>query len=260
MASKNPVYLANVLLIVKKTISLANQPPLSGADLGDRTADWMEELEPEVPMEFLPECFKVAKNNHASTFPINCHEIISAWRDTIKPRMENEKLDIQRKAEADNPVLRCIQKHRHINDEGETVIDLFESGTDDIAPCYFCRATDYENWKKTQIALYGQVKDFIRPSEQSKKGDAMTNVFEMFRKQPEEILSLEEIAELQSEHNALVCQIVDDPKTQKDLIIIFDEGANCFKHPESAYQTYRAKDIRRKIESYKKIVSGNEAA
>ncbi len=161
LASKNPAYLANVLLIVKKTISLANQPPLAPADLGDRTADWMEELEPEIPLDLLPQTFTLARRNHSGSYPINCLEILDAWKANKADLRQKEE---KRKAEAaqTDPVLNCANKDRHLNAEGTVkIVNLFDTSQDEIVPCQYCRFPDYEKWRKTQVALYGEHKPLV---------------------------------------------------------------------------------------------------
>ncbi len=69
-AQRNKVYLANVMLLIKKTNNWANLPPLSEVDLGERAKDWQDELEIEVPLDRLPDALARARHNHATLFPI----------------------------------------------------------------------------------------------------------------------------------------------------------------------------------------------
>lgn len=89
----NKTYLANLMIIVRKTCSLANHPPLSEIEIGQRALDWMqslEKLDPPIPEERFEEVFNLAFQLHEGTFAINAHEMVNAWRQIQE--IEKEEL------------------------------------------------------------------------------------------------------------------------------------------------------------------------
>ena len=68
----------------------------------------------------------------------------------------------------------------------------------------------------------------------------------------------EEIAALMTEYDDLAGELVPDTEARRTLYIVWDAGAEVFKHPHSAAVLYSPADVRKKIENYKKILSGRE--
>lgn len=135
---RNKVYLANCIELVDKTIRLANQPPLDTHDSVRRAAEWHDALEPNIPLERLPEVFTKALSTHASTFPINAFEMLSAWN-----QIRSEYAERMRKQREENPVLFCDMKVNHINEHGDVEIAL--GGVKEVVvPCQFCRRNAYD--------------------------------------------------------------------------------------------------------------------
>jgi hypothetical protein len=67
-------------------------------------------------------------------------------------------------------------------------------------------------------------------------------------------LTPEECAPICDEYNDLVNELVDDVESIKRLRIIFDEGANRFRHPRTAARLYTLADMQRQIADYKKVL------
>ena len=102
---RNKVYLANTMILVKKTLSLANQPPLAERDLAERAKDWQDALEENVPVERLPDAFTRALKNHNSTFPINAFGILAAWNELDAEEREEKSRAVPGSSEAGRVVL-----------------------------------------------------------------------------------------------------------------------------------------------------------
>jgi len=65
--------------IIRRTLDLANQPPLSDEVLESRAESWAETLFNAVPEERLAEAFKRAIADHDSTFPMSAYELKTAY-------------------------------------------------------------------------------------------------------------------------------------------------------------------------------------
>ncbi len=78
--SRNKKYLAETAELVRRTLSLSNQPSLTEQELGQRAMDWQDALEGIVPVNKLQDAFKAALQTHTGSFPVNAFEVIEAWR------------------------------------------------------------------------------------------------------------------------------------------------------------------------------------
>lgn len=149
--------MANVIVLVKKTHNWANLPPLSETDLAERAKDWQDELEKEIPLNRLADALSQARKNHTSSFPINLYEISTAYRALVNAELEDRKA-----IKAKNPILFCEDRRYHLNNIGDVIIFSLFTTTDERVPCRKCRFEDYENWRKSQVALYGEVQPLTK--------------------------------------------------------------------------------------------------
>lgn len=76
----NKIYLANVAVMVKRSISLSNNPPLSQFDLDERARDWTAAFYGTIPFEKLVPAFEKAVELHKGTFAINAYEVLEAFK------------------------------------------------------------------------------------------------------------------------------------------------------------------------------------
>lgn len=67
--------------LVRRTLSLSNQPNLTEKELAQRAMDWQDALEPEVPLNRLQDAYRAAVRGHTSSFPVNAFEVLAAWRE-----------------------------------------------------------------------------------------------------------------------------------------------------------------------------------
>jgi hypothetical protein len=243
-------YQANIIELLKRIRRLANAAPLSAPELALQSADWTEILIDEVPLEWLPDLYKRAAWNHPNSHMVNAFDLIAEYRSKRAEIAAEKKRALEIEAE-NNPVMRCTQVKRHVKTQGDDKGIVFAynyfSEKDELMPCPHCRTKDLEAWKKTQLALYGEVKRNpieVSPSEAVEKVLKVEEVY----------LSAEEGQGISNEYNGLVAQIVDMESAQH-LFVIFDEGANRFRHPQTAAKLYTAKDMQRRIDDYKKILA-----
>lgn len=73
------VYLAVVMRIVRRTLELSNQPPLSDESLKERACVWAETLFDVVPETRLVDAMDQAVKDHESSFPINAYDLKLAY-------------------------------------------------------------------------------------------------------------------------------------------------------------------------------------
>lgn len=205
-----------------------------------------------VPLDWLPDLYKRAAWNHPNSHMVNAFDLIAEYRAKCEEIAEDKKRVEEAEAEK-NPVLRCTQVKRHLKftdgeDSGQVVAYNYYSEKDEIMPCPHCRAKDLEDWKKTQVALYGEHSKNpieVKPSEAVKQILRTEEVY----------LSASEAKDISDEYNKLVTQLVEDEETWLKLFVFFDEGANRFRHGHTAAILYTADDMRKKIESYQAILA-----
>jgi len=239
-------YTADVGEILEKTIARANQPPLEPEEFVLRMTTWTEDFLAEgIPRNRLADCYDAAREAHASIFPINSYEITQAWKQIVEKERE-AKLKLEARRREEFPVEYCADRNDHISPTGEVKIFSLFTKTDEIVPCRKCRFEDYEKWRKKQVALYGEHQPLT--------------VLQQTNNTPARIIEPDltpaEVAELSSEFNALVRELVEDAATAEKMIVVFDEGSNRFHHPDSFHKLYRAEDLRRRIKDYRKILEG----
>lgn len=158
---RNKLYLADCIDLVKKLNNWANMPPLSEIDLAERAKDWQDALEVEIPRHRLPDVLRRADRNHTSTFPINKYEMSSAWRE-IDAEERADQLRKHAAAKQENPVTFCDDAESHVSAFGDVYIYSLFTNTDEVVPCRSCRFDDYENWRKSQVALYGEIEPLTK--------------------------------------------------------------------------------------------------
>jgi hypothetical protein len=73
-------YLAAMVQIISKSISLANAPSLTREELIIRARDWAEILFQVVPENQLVQSLKRAFDDHDSSFPLTAYELKTAYR------------------------------------------------------------------------------------------------------------------------------------------------------------------------------------
>lgn len=148
------------MLLVKKTVSLSNQPPLAERDLAARATDWMEALEPVVPVDRLPDAFRRALVNHATTFPINAFEIQQAFVELDgEEKTERQRIENELKKQPENKVANCPKKAWHISGDGRVmVVNPFNFNEEIELPCRDCRPEAFYEQRAKFIAEHGEIK------------------------------------------------------------------------------------------------------
>lgn len=125
--------------VVKKTISLSNQPPLSETDLGQRAKDWQDEIEEIIPLDKVYQSFRRALALHTSSFPVNAFELIAAYK-IVAEEDRVKAAEAEAENRLTNPVLFCKQKSQHVTEHGEVeIIDPFDHSQIILMPCSDCR-------------------------------------------------------------------------------------------------------------------------
>lgn len=146
-------YLAATMTLVSKAISLANAPALDKGDLLIRARDWAEQMFRIVPENKLGQAAKYAFENHDSSFPVNFHDIIKAYKylQTQDHVRANQLPDTPEARER-----YCYNYKNHLR--GEPEIHLYIPGvteTDVIVPCGGCRPAEFH---QTKVAIIQQKK------------------------------------------------------------------------------------------------------
>jgi hypothetical protein len=75
----SPSYLAEVIKIIARTVSLANLPPLTVEELTVRSRDWADALFVSIPESRLWDAFNRALADHETTYPVSFFELKAAW-------------------------------------------------------------------------------------------------------------------------------------------------------------------------------------
>lgn len=202
---------------------------------------WAKHLfEAGVPGDRLEECWLRAVNDKTGDFAPTFFDVKTAWHNI---RAEENKL--REAALAANPIGRCTQRKYHRNPEGDIVAANYWSGQDELMPCPHCRPDDAAKWKTDQIARYGEIKaPHLTPK---------LAVESILRPAAVEI-GRDEAHALRDRFNDLVERLVDDPKSRKNLSVVWDEGGGVFKYPQRADVLFTPDMLRRKIEDYAKAL------
>lgn len=227
------------------------------AEMAEDSKIWRDQLFGIVPVEYLSECFKRAGKNQTSGYAPNAYQIINEWQKIKEQEREKrEKLQAERAAEQAklvNPVDVCPNKEKHINEFGEVAyFNPFNPNSDLILPCHACRPKAYEDQRarfnkkhnrtldeKETLAIYEQAVQIEKPA-------------------PVEY-DLVEMDALAQKHNELVFAIIGEV-VPSDMLVRFDEGGNCFKHPHTAAITYSPENLEKKIERYQQILDERKEA
>lgn len=139
LSPKWKLYISTMLIIIRKSISLANAPSLTESEHGQRSKDWAEFLFDIVPENRLMETFARAVADHTSTFPVNFYDMKSAWQQIAAEELAAKAAAIERDRQ-NNPVKYCDAPERHINADGDTEILLGgPGGKTVVVPCPICR-------------------------------------------------------------------------------------------------------------------------
>lgn len=230
------------------------QPNLSVGERVVTAKRWTRMLEDIIPVLELQETLVHAFKIHDSSFPINHYDLKKAFADLKEVRArEREKAHAADSLREVNAISNCKSKHAHIErdgepDHGEILHWNWVNPNEDwIAPCFECRPKAYRLWRERMVEKH-------RPPPEPLF--ALTNVlsFKKPERRAEVYLSANDVAELLEEHNRLVEKITDDETARRNLILVFDEGANIFKLPHRADLTYSAEVLRAKIADYRKIL------
>lgn len=218
---------------------------------------WQRLLQPIVPEIRLPDAFDRAYKDHSSNYPINSYEIKNAWQ---KIEAE-ERAESERRAAEEAAQIRENEKHKncplaaHHNEEILVAYpDPFDRSKTVWLPCDSCRNDAFnqrvaERGKRQAEKFGNEVETAFTPETAVKK---VLN-FEPREKE----IDPTDAQKLVTEHNELVVQIVE-AKDLKELLIIFDEGANRFRLPHRANPLWTEKDIRDRIEDYQRILEKKE--
>lgn len=78
--------------LVRRTLSLSNQPSLTEQELAQRAMDWQDALEAEVPIDRLQDAFAAALRGHSGSFPVNAFEVLMAWRDVREAERQARRI------------------------------------------------------------------------------------------------------------------------------------------------------------------------
>lgn len=147
------LYAADVTAIVKRSLELANFPPLEATkQLPRRVGIWTEFLLTRVPADRLFECWDAAIGAHDGTYPLAATEINEAWRAI----QEREKMEADLKARQEAHLLpkRCTFHH---NNEEEKLVPIYNMrvGDDVLMPCPSCRPEDFAE-RRAQLQMEPQ--------------------------------------------------------------------------------------------------------
>lgn len=232
-----------MLLIVDDSFELSSQNA-TFAEKAARADTWARVLFGIVPEDRLQNAFDRAFRDHDSSFPVNAYDIKTAWEKIRTEEYEAEKT--ARLAE-------CPNDKYHIGETASVVLMNPHTQEDELYPCPKCRPEEFENKKKTDIALYGEIKPFIEI-----KPDTLGKSFDKTYATAKKEYSLEEIAALKTRHNELVREIVETAEAQNALLIDWDAGANCFVRRHRRAMTFSVEIITKCIEDYQKIKESRE--
>ena len=223
-----------MFLIVDDSFSLSSQNATDAEKLA-RAEVWARVLFGVIPENRLQDAFDRAFQLHDSSFPVNAYEIKLAW-EKIKTEEREAKIKTQ--------IAECPGAKYHTNEGKSSLVRLMNPHTqlDEFYPCPKCRMEDFEKKKKTDIALYGEIKPMI----------ILEKMVEAEKpKVAAETFSLKEIAALEIEHNSLVEKIAGEGA--KDLLIVWDSGAECFARKTYRARTFSVSVVRKMIEDYEKL-------
>lgn len=86
-------FLAATMRAILKTLSLANSPALTEAELGRRSRDWAEVLSGIMPEDRINDAFNRAFRDHVSNFPLTAYEVKTAWERIAEEEAANRPPD-----------------------------------------------------------------------------------------------------------------------------------------------------------------------
>lgn len=222
--------------------------------MGTLADDWQFILEDVIPVDDLPETYKLTAQTHPNAYLITAFDMLTGFEKLKTKRLEFAAEELAAKKKG-NRIDYCPEKSRHTNADGDVEICNPVNWNESVVlPCRTCQPAAYETERAMFIQKSGKVEQTIEMAMEK----AETNILEF--KQPEEPkLTIEEIATLEVEHNNLVRKFVSDEDTIRRLVIRYDEAAQCFRSPDFHAVTYSFSSVKRRIEDYKNRLeaSGN---
>lgn len=226
--------------LIKPIYSLMNKSK-NNAEMHEDSIFWRDFLFGIVPVERLSQSLRHAIKKQTGSFAPNFFDVKNAWLEIAAKEHEAAKEQELK----NNPAAACPGAKYHVGFDVFAQIILMNPHTqlDELYPCPKCRILDFENKKKTDIALYGEIKPMIILEKMVEAHAPKVEV---------EIIPLEEIAALELEHNSIVRQIAGD--AANGLLIVWDEGANCFARANYRSRTFSAEIVRKAIEDYRRIL------
>jgi hypothetical protein len=99
--------------LVRRTLSLSNQPSLTETELAQRAVDWQDTFEAEIPLSRLMDAFNAALRVHTGTFPVNAFEVLDAWRSLDREECNQAKANRDRQ-KYDSSNLPCVPMPDHV--------------------------------------------------------------------------------------------------------------------------------------------------
>lgn len=130
-------------------------------------------------MDRLQDSLKAAIRAHASTFPINAFELLTAWWE-IEKTEDVEAKEFKAEDRQVNAIKYCAQVSGHINSDGEIIVaDPFDKSKDLVLPCPYCRPAANREARDRHNGKYGTLSasDALRLAETfvpPKKPDRLT--------------------------------------------------------------------------------------
>ena len=235
-----------MFLIVDDSFSLSSQNATDAEKLA-RADVWARVLFGIIPEHRLQDAFDLAFQKHDSSFPVNAYDIKLAWEQIETAECAKAKIELEAE-KLSNPVKFCENKANHLNADGEILkMNPFDTTQDVVVPCWSCRRKAYDDVWERFLDSNGR-KDLPPLEIVETLANLVKPILEV------EEISMEEINTLEAEHNGLVSQIAKD--AAKDLLIVWDEGANCFVRANYRARTFSAEVVRKAIEDYRRILGG----
>lgn len=148
------LYLAALIRIITKAISLANAPALTENELAMRARDWSEVLFDVVPQERLLDAFKRAAQDHGTSFPISMHDVRIAYgkidaEEKAKAQAEREKFlaDLESRNMLVNKFIcdYCFNSGWEV----QTFYDVARNPYKAAVKCYSCKYWQY--WSEKHV-------------------------------------------------------------------------------------------------------------
>lgn len=180
-------------------------------------------------------------NGERLPYHITAEEMAAEWFPLEKELRETETEKTEE---------LCGFRANHEN--GERVVTYFPYGEPMVLPCHECRPAAHAARKAYLIEVRN--KSFANRRLAAAPLTPAEAVAEAFRPPKEAFLDPAAAKEIRDEYNELVRLLVEDETARNRLFVIFDEGANVFRHPERVDVVYSEKVMRDKIERYRQVL------